>query len=372
MPAALTALSATTPTTAMVQVLAFDDFTALRVAAPELIGDTGEVFSSLDWFETLSNHGFDPQARRVLLLATKPGLPPVCLPVLADRELRSLSNFYSALFAPISPMTAADSRDGNGDRSEQLTALAQHLYAAPQRWPLLCLHPLDQEGAFYRDFGDSLRRAGYWVDSFHCFANWTLLLNGRNFEHYFSSLPSRLQNTIRRAQRKLERDGQLSVLIHRDPGPALDAAIADFESIYAASWKEPEPYPDFIGAWCRRAAASGRLRLGVLALDGQALAAQIWLLDGGKASIFKLAYREGAQPYSPGSVLTAALMRQVIDDDGVHEVDFLSGDDAYKQDWMSHRRERRGLIAFRRDSVRGLLAGTRHALGKCLRAWRRG
>ena len=34
------------------------------------------------------------------------------------------------------------------------------------------------------------------------------------------------------------------------------------------------------------------------------------------------------------------LMRHVIDVDQVREVDFGSGDDAYKKDWMSDRRER--------------------------------
>ena len=39
-------------------------------------------------------------------------------------------------------------------------------------------------------------------------------------------------------------------------------------------------------------------------------------------------------------------MQHVIDTDHVEEVDYLTGDDAYKQDWMSHRRERIGLVAF--------------------------
>ncbi len=33
-------------------------------------------------------------------------------------------------------------------------------------------------------------------------------------------------------------------------------------------------------------------------------------------------------------------MEYVIDTDGVNEIDFLTGNDAYKQDWMSERRER--------------------------------
>ena len=48
---------------------------------------------------------------------------------------------------------------------------------------------------------------------------------------------------------------------------------------------------------------------------------------------------------SVGSVLTAAMMEHAMDIDKVKEVDYLSGDDAYKADWMACRRERTGLIA---------------------------
>ena len=36
----------------------------------------------------------------------------------------------------------------------------------------------------------------------------------------------------------------------------------------------------------------------------------------------------------------AFLMQHVIDNDKVDEIDFLTGNDAYKQDWMSERRAR--------------------------------
>jgi len=59
-----------------------------------------------------------------------------------------------------------------------------------------------------------------------------------------------------------------------------------------------------------------------------------------KASIFRLAYDEEWKRYSPGSILTAYLMRHVINIDKVEEIDFLTGNEPYKQDWMTERRER--------------------------------
>jgi CelD/BcsL family acetyltransferase involved in cellulose biosynthesis len=40
-------------------------------------------------------------------------------------------------------------------------------------------------------------------------------------------------------------------------------------------------------------------------------------------------------------------MRHVLDVDRAAVVDYLTGDDAYKRDWMSHRRERVGVSALR-------------------------
>ena len=52
------------------------------------------------------------------------------------------------------------------------------------------------------------------------------------------------------------------------------------------------------------------------------------------------------------STLTAALMEQVIDCDGVKLVDFGTGDDSYKRDWMDDARERYRLQCWRKGDPR--------------------
>ena len=98
------------------------------------------------------------------------------------------------------------------------------------------------------------------------------------------------------------------------------------------------------------------------------MAAQVWLVHGGKANIYKLAYAKGWEKFSAGTVLTHALMEYVMEVDRVQEVDYLSGDDAYKADWMALRRERVGLVAFDRSRLCGLLAAGRHFAGAWMRS----
>ena len=100
------------------------------------------------------------------------------------------------------------------------------------------------------------------------------------------------------------------------------------------------------------------------------IAAQLWLVRGGRALIYKLAYDEEYKRFSAGSVLTAELMRHAIDVDRVDDIDYLTGDDAYKADWMSQRRERLGMVAFDPITVRGLASAVRHGAGRLRRALR--
>ena len=63
----------------------------------------------------------------------------------------------------------------------------------------------------------------------------------------------------------------------------------------------------------------------------------------------------------------AHMLRHVIDEDRVEVVDFLQGDDPYKQDWMSHRRERWGVLAMNPRRARGLLGIARHRGGRAVK-----
>jgi CelD/BcsL family acetyltransferase involved in cellulose biosynthesis len=98
------------------------------------------------------------------------------------------------------------------------------------------------------------------------------------------------------------------------------------------------------------------LRLGLAYIDGVAVAAQLWIVADNTAYIYKLAYDEAYKSYGVGSVLTSKLMQHFIDVDKVSIVDYLTGDDAYKKDWMSHRRERWGVLAFNTSTLFGVWA----------------
>jgi hypothetical protein len=53
-------------------------------------------------------------------------------------------------------------------------------------------------------------------------------------------------------------------------------------------------------------------------------------------------------------------MQHTMDVDRVQEVDYLSGDDAYKADWMALRRERVGVVGFDKFSPRAWAPAALH------------
>lgn len=309
-----------------------------------------DLFQSDAWFALLLAHGFERQPQHLTL----PLAPGACLELMQQASggpLCALSNYYSCLYGPRGDV-------GSVSQAQWLTA-AQAMKQLPGS-SVLRLQPLDADADWLPHLEAALRAAGYRTDRFFAFGNWYQPVPAGGFAAYWPDRPSALRNSIERGRRRLDKSGVWRIDIHTQTSDELDGAIAAYETVYAKSWKQAEACPAFMPGLIRLAASMGWLRLGVLWLNGEPLAAQLWLVDQGKANIYKLAYVQGFEKLSAGSVLTAALMQHTMDLDRVAEVDYLSGDDAYKSDWMADRRERVGLLAFDKLSARGALSAARH------------
>lgn len=351
-------------------VTVYESFEELSAGGRALLaaGVEESLYHSLEWYENLTRHGINPADRPrlyalegsdrafallPLLVTSRPGGPGY------GRGLTSLSNYYSSLYGPILGLGPEQTPES----LRRITAAIRSDAGGP--WDFINLSPLPVESPIFGHLTDALRASGMVVQPYFCFGNWYLEVGGRSSGQYFQGLPSQLKATIKRKTKKLEgADARISILA----GPTdLAKAIGDYEAVYRESWKESEPYPDFVPNLIRTCAHAGWLRLGLLHVAGRPVAAQIWIVTGKTASIYKLAYDEKYAALSPGTVLTTRLMEHVIDHDKVSVVDYLTGDDAYKKDWMSHRRERWGLLALNPRTVRGAMGIGRHLGGRLVK-----
>ncbi|MFZ6843183.1 GNAT family N-acetyltransferase [Undibacterium sp. RuTC16W] len=272
------------------------------------------------------------------------------------RHLCSMTNFYTSLFRPFA---AGESREVIPDIPDLIAAMT----ATTSDWDTIHFHPMDTSDPCFETIQSALDHAGIAIQTYFCFGNWYLNVNDRSFDDYFIALPSKLKNTIARKTKQLQKQHRLTLKIIQSEDE-LSAALNVYEQVYQASWKTAEGFPEFISGLVTSCARQGWLRLGIAYIDEQAVAAQIWIVHHRKASIYKLAYDKHYAQFSIGSILTAHVMQHVIDIDQVDEVDYLTGDDPYKKDWMSDRRERWGIMAFNLRTIVGVIAAIKHLGGR--------
>jgi hypothetical protein len=275
--------------------------------------------------------------------------------------IRALSNFYTALYGPTLAhnVTAAD-----------LDAVAAKLIDTASGLSTVDLSPLEDTSAFLATCENSFTGARWLTERYPRFGNWFLEAQGLSFTEYLGSRSGQLRSTLSRKAKKARQRGGVQYEIVTDPR-LVDSAMDRYEAVYRKSWKIDEPHKDFIREVAREFAVRDWLRLGIASMDGRPVASQIWFCFRGTASIFKLAYDPGFKDLSVGSLLTAHLMENALDVDRVSIVDFLCGDDDYKKDWMTHRRQRIGFRATRAASIECLAELAARPLRKLRRSWSR-
>ena len=305
-------------------------------------GEKESIFFSRLWFENLVNNALKVDQDVLLACVVEGDCVLAILPLMqhTSESWSSLSNIYSSLYTVL--LTQNNQQD-------VLTCLARGLSELP--FKTLRLEPLAENDSNIYNLQRAMESFGFYCHrSFH-FYNWIHRLQGQSFDDYIAARPSRVRNTLARKQRKIEREQCYDIRLIT--GGDLEQALADYNAIYKASWKGHELFAGFIKSLLRRFSEPGWLRLAILYIEGHPVAAQLWFVVHGKASIFRLAYDEAWKDYSPGSILTSYLIEHVIETDRVEEIDFLMGNDRYKQEWMSECRKRWRLVCVNKHKSKG-------------------
>lgn len=305
-------------------------------------------FARPQWFALLEQSGIEP-----LFVTASEGDQAIALPLhRADGAFEALTNWYA--------FTWSDLRTSGLANTAMLEALAHDLAGRTHR---VTLSKLPEEDGTLARLADAFRKAGWLVIAEPCDTNHVLPVAGRSYAEFLADRPGRLRTTLKRKAKKVE----VTLSTKFDP-----ANWAAYEDIYADSWKPEEGDPALLRAFAKAESAAGRFRFALASHEGAPVAAQFWTVDGDTAYIHKLAHRPGADKISPGTTLTAALFERVIDTDGVQWVDFGTGDDPYKRDWMEAVRTRWQLTCLRPSHPRNWPILARHLLRKLVSAGARG
>ena len=157
--------------------------------------DGGTFFLSLPWFRNFQQSILAKQEGTLVLGVEDPKdcFHPIGALVLWDRRqshgllrpltLEGLSNYYSCNYGLVTPEDSS--------RIDQVTsAIARELTSDRQTWDVLNLRPLDPEAPAFQSLVSALQRSGAAVQTYFCFGNWYLKVDGRSYNEICRESPN--------------------------------------------------------------------------------------------------------------------------------------------------------------------------------------
>jgi hypothetical protein len=310
-------------------------------------------FNRLSWFRLLEKH---KMADRPIIARVASGGSLMWL--FLERTAsgaKGLANWYTLAFRPI----VAGEPDAECAHA-MLVAAAKRLKAARPAIAQITLAPLPSADGSAAILSKSFSKAGWKCFRHQSSTSWTANTAGKSFAEYWAERPGQLRSTFKRKVTKASFSVQIFCEFDAD-------AWSQYEDIYNDSWKSEEGAPAFLRDWAEHEAKLGHLRLGLCRIEGSPVAAQFWTVDHGVAYIHKLSHRESAKSLSPGTILSEAMFRHVIDEDHVSIIDFGTGNDAYKADWMDASTALETLTVFNPLTLGGAIGATRATLSRLVR-----
>lgn len=308
----------------VIKVSYHDTITKLQVPADVASGP----FDSPRWLSLLEQHG----ARPTIAVASD-GDKWLALPMeRKNGTLHGLTNWFGFVWRPLLPP--------GSNQTAAMQTIARDLLRREAR---IVMSKVPGEDSLADQLEEAFLAAGWVVLRTVSDQNHVLDVQGRSYDEYHATRPGHLRTTLSRKSKKVE----TNILTSFDEG-TWDI----YQNIYDKSWKPDEELANLLEDFARQEGEGGRLRLGIAYADGTPIAAQFWSVEKGTAYIHKLAHLPEYEKLSAGTVLTAALFRHVIDVDGVELVDFGTGNDAYKRDWMENCRLRYQLDCYNPRKLR--------------------
>jgi CelD/BcsL family acetyltransferase involved in cellulose biosynthesis len=207
------------------------------------------------------------------------------------------------------------------------------------------LQRLDPASPEWRLLGERAGRHGLTVprpgtSRYYC----TVLPQGA--AAFEAAMDSKKRSRLRRMRSGLEKHGQVTFEVLSPGEASADEAVALVERVEAASWKGrngsalvARPVAAaFVREHARLASREGMLRLSVLRLDGEVIAAQLDLEHGGRLWGQKMGADERWAKYGPGILSNHELLRWAADR-GLAGLEHLGMQEDWQRRWPHELRE---------------------------------
>lgn len=346
------------------------EITELQALAGEwraLAERRGNAFATPEWFLAWLHHCGRGWAPRVAVVRTSGGRLRGVLPLIESdgggrSVLRSLP--IGDLFHPV-----ADARD------EVAVASAAATTAATRRRGLrsILLENVDADGHWWQALAEAsperlaiVERPGSVLPFVE--------LEGLSWEEYLAGRSRQLRSQLGRKLRSLRKEHQVRFRRTQDP-EEVPGDVETFFKLHDARWAErpgdstlaDSSLRGFHLEFATAALERGWLRLSVMEVDGEPIAALFGWLIGERWSYYQAGFDPSWSRHSPGFLLLGETIREAIEE-GASEYDMLLGEEAFKRRFASSSRRVHSVLLVPRGHPAhiGAVAGVR-----LRRAWQR-
>jgi len=235
----------------------------------------------------------------------------------------------------------------------RMDAIAEELLAVP--WHLLLLTSVAEQAANLPRLAAAMSARGCAVRRRPMTACPYIDLPA-SWDAYLSGLSASRRQTIRRKERALSRDHQVTLTFHGQD--SLDAGWRHFVALHERRWGQTGGYADrqqltLTRRFAAACARDGTLWLATLGLDGEPAAAWYGFAQGDTLYYYQGGFDPKWRKEGVGQVLHGLVIQRAIES-GIRRYDFLRGDEAYKKEWAHSARICHEWCVFR-PGLRGLL-----------------
>jgi len=277
------------------------------------------------------------------------------------RELFPLSEYYHTHSDLLLPREAPDLIEPLLDSLRQITP-SWDLFRVAHR---LLPHPFF-DGILPHLKGRSLKyRANNEAPSFY-------IPLRQDFPSYLKERPSKLQNTLRKNEKKMQRLGRVSLAQARQfesPAKAYEALLA----VEERSWKHDQGsaistirrQEDFYGMLCESTAGDDSLHLLFLMLNDQPIAYNLGIVKNKTYFYLKTSYADEFKNCGPSTLLRARLIERLIGA-GIDRIDFASEPYEWQREWTDAF-QRRGSLTIYNATSKGRALFFYHSLRQRLK-----
>ncbi len=171
-----------------------------------------------------------------------------------------------------------------------------------------------------------------------CSIRWThaskYLTFNNDFDAFLQRYNSKFRTGIQKKIKKIEQLGQLHLVIASSPGD-IAAAFDDFLAVEDSGWKgesgtsirKQPPKLAYYQHLVTEYGAQGLLRINILYLNDEPIAAQLGIQVGTRVYLLKIGYREDFGAYSPGMMILYKVIEHLAQDEVVDSISFVTGVD---------------------------------------------